>query len=219
MSNRSQKLRKHHPSLHVSGRLLDKLEQEAGDATQRAEAAAAAERREDRVAELDAKVFQGMARGREANIEVGRALNELKKILGHGKWQRHLAETFAPCGVTLRSAERYMKMASEADAVSKNDNLSTFKPATDRGAQEIRNATERAQAEVGAPSGQKLKKEPRRVDGIYKLPLRMTGDEKDAMDALRKLPDWPRAEKRIIALLKRLWVKYGIVNKDARRRS
>ncbi len=100
----------------------------------------------DRVAELDAKVFRGMARGREANIEVGRALNGLKKILGHGKWQRHLAETFAPCGLTLRSAERYMRLASEADAVSKNDNLSTFEPATDRGASRPRSVMPKTSA-------------------------------------------------------------------------
>ncbi len=186
---------------------------------QSAVATATAERREDRVAELDAKVFHWMARGREANIEVGRALKELKKILGHGKWQRHIAETFAPCGITLRSAERYMKLAREADAASKNDKLSTFKPATDRAAKEIKNADERVQAEGGAASTDKLKKEPRRVDGIYNLPLRMSRDEQDAMDALRKLPDWPRTEKMIIGLLRRLWVKYGIVDKDARRRS
>src|SRR5713226_3753256 len=144
---------------------------ERKDVTQRAEAAAA-ERIEHRVAELDAEVFRGMARGPEANIEVGRALKELKKILGHGKWQRHLAETFAPCGVTLRSAERYMKMASEADAVSKNDNLSTFKPATDRGAQEIREATQQAETEVGAASGHNKLKKGR----LHKLPLHMTED-------------------------------------------
>ena len=150
--------------------------------------------------------FKGW-RGGAANIEVGRALNELKKILAHGKWQRHIAETFARCGVTLRSAERYMKLARQADAVSTIDNLSTF------------GATDRAQAEVGAASGHKLTKAARRAEGIYQLPLRMTGDEKNAMDTLRKLPDWPRAEKTIIALLKRLLVKYGIVAKDARRRS
>jgi len=161
--------------------------------------------------------FKGW-RGGAANIEVGRALNELKKILAHGKWQRHIAETFASCGIKLRSAERYMKMATQADAVSKLDNLSNFKPATDRGAQEIRSASDRAQAEVGAASGHKLTKAPRRADGIYQLPLRMTGDQQNAMDVLRKLPDWPLAAKTIIALLKRLWVKYRIVDKNARRR-
>ena len=185
---------------------------------QSTERAATAERRHDRVAELDARVFQGMARGRAANIEVGRALNELKEILGHGKWERHIAEALAPSGITERTAQRYMKMAAQADADS-TDNLSAFKPATDRGAQEIRNASDRAQAEVGAASGHKLTKAPRRADGIYQLPLRMTGDQQNAMDVLRKLPDWPRAEKTIIALLKRLLVKYGIVDKDARRRS
>src|SRR5712691_8587860 len=96
---------------------------ERKDVTQRAEAAAA-ERTEDRVAALDAQVFRSMARRREASIEMGRAFNELKKILGHGEWQRHFEETFAPHRITLRTAERYMRLASEADAVSKNDNVS-----------------------------------------------------------------------------------------------
>lgn len=179
---------------------------------------AAAERKEDRIAELDAQVFHWMARGRAANIEVGRALTALKKVLRHGRWQRHIRETFAPRGLSLRTAARYMQLATQEDAVSKNAKMAVFKPATDRGAQQIRVASERAQEEVAA-AGHKLKKAPRSVDGIYKLPLFMTGDQKNAMDALRKSPDWPLAEKAIIALLKRLWVKYGIVNKDARRRS
>jgi len=188
---------------------------ERKDATQSAEAAAD-ERIEHRVAQLDATVFRSMARWREASIEMGRAFNELKKILGHGKWQRHFEETFAPHGITLRTAERYMKRANKPDATSKTVNVSIFKPATDQGAQEIREASQQAETEVGAASGHnKLKKEGH----LYKLPLHMTEDEKNAMDALRKSSHWPRAEKRIIALLKRLWVKYGIVNKDVKRRS
>src|ERR1019366_3192975 len=88
-----------------------------------ADAMAAAERIEERIAELDAAVFRSMALRREANIEVGRALNELKKILGHGKWQRHFTETFGRSGLNLRTAERYMKRAS------KNDNVSFLKRA------------------------------------------------------------------------------------------
>jgi len=78
----------------------------------------APEQIEDRVAELDATVIRSMARRREASIEAGRALNELKKLLGHGKWQRHFEETFAPTGITLRTAERWMKRARKADADS-----------------------------------------------------------------------------------------------------
>src|SRR6202165_2280660 len=105
-----------------------------------------------------------------------------------------------------------MKKAIEADAIAKNDRVSTFKQANDRGAQAMREANQHARAEVDAASGRnKLKRESLRP---YRLPLRMTGAEQDATDALRKLPDWPRAEKKIVSRLKRLWVVYGIVNKD-----
>ncbi len=189
---------------------------ERKDVTQSAEAAAAAERTEDRVAELDATIFRWWARRREEGIKAGRAFNELKKILGHGKWQHHFAETFAPRGISLRTAERYMRLASEADAVSKSDNLSTFKPATDRGAQEIKEATKQAEADVGAASGHnKLKKAAR----LYKLPLHMTEGERNAMDALRKSSHWPRAERKIVCLLRQLCVKYGVVDENDRGRS
>jgi hypothetical protein len=45
----------------------------------------------------------------------------------------------------------------------------------------------------------------------------MTGDERDATDTLRKLNDWPRAEHRVVALLRRLCVEFGVVKKDAQR--
>jgi len=184
------------------------------------EDAAAAERTENRIAELDAQVFRGLARRREVTIEVGRALNELKKLLGHGKWKHHFAETFAPSGFNQRTAQRYMKRARKVDADLENDTVSLLKKATDRGAQEIKDATNQAEEEANSLSSHRnLQKEPLRLDGIYRLPLHMTGDEKDAMDALRELPDWPRAEKKIVSLLKRLWVEYGIVNKNVRRKS
>jgi hypothetical protein len=146
---------------------------------------------------------------------VGRAFNELKKILGHGKWLRHFTKTFAPCGITLRTSENYMRAAREAD--SELEKVSIFKPATDRGARRIRDATERARAEVGAPSGHKLKKENIRLEGpaLYRLPLHMSGDAMDACNALQKLPAWPRAEQKIIDLLKQLWIEYGVLNGDS----
>lgn len=163
----------------------------------------------DRVAKLDAKAFHWLARGREANIELGRVFNELKTILRHGKWQRHFSETFAPCGIALRTAENYMKAAHEAD--SKIEKVSIFKLATDRNAQTIRGATERAQAEVGPASGHDLRKENIRFErtALYHLPLHLRRDEMTACDALQKLPEWPRAEQKIVALLKQLWIEYN----------
>jgi hypothetical protein len=57
-----------------------------------------------------------------------------------------------------------------------------------------------------------FRKERIRLDGIYRLPLYMTGDEKDATDELRESPQWPRAEMEIMDLIQQLHIRYGIVN-------
>jgi hypothetical protein len=173
------------------------------------EAAATAERKEELVAVLDARVFRGLARGREANIEAGCALNELKKVLGHGKWKRHFAETFAPGGLSLRTAERYMQLA-KAEANSKVDKLTTFKPARDPEAVKVRNATERAQMEAAGAAPPSP--EPKQV---YKLALHLSMDERNAANKLWISPCRPRAEKKIIDLLKRLFIEFHIVAKEA----
>lgn len=153
-----------------------------------------------RIAQLDAVAFQWLARGREANIEVGRAFNALKKILGHGQWLKHFAETFAPSGINLRTAENYMRRAREAD--SKIEKTANLKPASDEGAKTIRHATEQAQAEVDElPDPNKFKQ----VSHLYNLPLRLTNDERNAIDALRKSSEWTRVEKRIVRLLRQIW--------------
>jgi hypothetical protein len=174
------------------------------------------ERAENRIAELDAIVFRSMAQQRKARIEMGRALNELKKILGHSNWQPHFAEMFAPRGLMLRTAERYMKLARKEDHISKIGTLTIFKPTTDQGAQDIRAATGRAQAEVAAASGKSKTK--KRSLHLYRLALRMTDTEHAAMDVLRKLPEWPRTEERVIGFLKSLCVEFGILKKESGRR-
>jgi hypothetical protein len=169
-----------------------------------------------RIAELDAKVFRSIADRREASIEIGRALTEEKAILGHGKFQRHFAKKFAS-SFTLRTAERYMKRARKANSLLKIDSASIFKPASDQGAQEIREATDEAQAEVEAASNHaKSKKDSRHV---YRLPLRMTADEIELAETLQQLPDWHRAERKIVRLLGELCLKYGVVSTDDRRHS
>jgi Protein of unknown function (DUF3102) len=167
----------------------------------------AAERKKDRVAELEAAAFRWLARSREANIEIGRAFNELKKILGHGEWQRHFKEKFAE-RITLRTAERYMEQARNADADSKTDRLTIFEAATDQDAEDIRETTEEALVEMATAAGRKKMKKSLRH--IYKLPLRMTAEERQAAEALQTVPEWPRAEKAVLALLRRLSTKYGV---------
>jgi hypothetical protein len=174
----------------------------------------ASERMVDRVAELDAKALYWLARGRPANTEAGRAFRELKKIF-HRKWMRHFKEKFEPRGITLRTAENYMKLAREADA--NIEKLSILKSASDQGAKDIRAATERAKTEFGGPARNKAGQERARLEspGLYRLPLHMSGDERDATDRLVKSPEWHRAEQEIVALIKQLHFDFGIVGMDS----
>jgi hypothetical protein len=168
---------------------------------------------EERIAQLDATICRCWAQRGEEGIKIGRALNEQKHIFGHGKWQRHFKETLAPIGISLRTAERWMKRARKKDAVERNDNMSILETATDRGAQEIKDATARAEAEASTATHNK----PSQKRRLHNLPLHVTDVERDASDALLKSTEWPHAEKEIIHLLKHLCVKHGIVDKEFRR--
>ena len=170
---------------------------------------------EDRVAELDATIHRWWTRRSEEGIKAGRAFIELKKILGHGKWEEHFEATFKPRGMSLRTARRWMARARKADAAAENGQVAVFKPATDRGAQGIKDAAQRDEAGVAAALG---RKKSTKQTGRYSLPLHLTDDERHAIDALRKLKDWAHAEQQIIRLLRRLCIEYGIVSKDFWRR-
>ena len=158
-----------------------------------AEDAAAVERTEDRIAALDKQIFKSIADRRKASIEAGRAFNELRRILGHGKWLPHFNEVFAPTGLKLRSAQRWMKRARKAESDSRNVTVAHSESATDTSARAIKDAAERDEADVSAVSD--LKK-PRKGSRPYSLSLHLTDEEQEAMDALQKLAGWPQAEKR-----------------------
>ncbi len=182
----------------------------------------------ERLAALEARAFQWIARGRAANLELGRVFLRIKAIVGHGQWERYFVERFASCGVAQRTAQTYMEMAREAD--TKNAESALFPAATDPQALAINYATEKAQAAVAAadelspetstPEPDKrtttLRKKRIRLDGIYRLPLYLTGDQKDNLDALQDSPSWKDAELAIVATVERLFVQYGIVDEIPR---
>jgi len=93
--------------------------------------------------------------------------------------------------------------------------VAVFKPATDRGAQDIKDAGQQAEGDVAAA----LKHNKLEKAVLYRLPLRLTDKEKAAVNALRKLAEWPQVEKAIIRVLERLCRQYGILNKNVRRPS
>jgi hypothetical protein len=106
-----------------------------------------------------------------------------------------------------------MKMAKEK-AKARTAESAVFQMAGDGQAVAIREATERAHAELGVPSDHKFREEKVRLEGpsIYRLPLHMTGDQKCACDELQKLLEWPKAEQRIIDLVKQLCYEYGLLD-------
>jgi hypothetical protein len=202
--------------------LLVKLEQGAGEKNLSAEAVAA-EANKARLGVLEALAFDWIARGREANIELGRVFIQIKEIVGYGKWEEYYEATFAPYSVALRTAQLYMKMACEADEAKRNANLALFPPADDPQATAVIAASEQAKQDVAnaahcapEPAAPKPGKRPRksrlRLDGIYRLPLFLTGEQKDHLDELRKSQNWRGAELEILATIKRLFVKYGLAN-------
>ena len=81
----------------------------------------------EQLATLKAKVWERIRvgqdlakRGRKANIEIGRALNELKSRVGHGHWKDFYVTNFGSSGIAERTARTWMKMARrEPNAISK----------------------------------------------------------------------------------------------------
>jgi hypothetical protein len=164
---------------------------------------------------LEEQAFESIARGRLANVELGRVFLQIKRIVGRGRWERYYKERFGSCGVASRTARSYMEMAKKEDAdaipqTADSAEWAGFPMAADGQAQEMRAATAMAQAEVDQRQKGKV-----RLDRIFKLPLSLTIDEQEATRELVKSPDWSHAQQEIIALLKQLHVKCGIVNSGA----
>jgi hypothetical protein len=164
-----------------------------------------------RIAELVEEIFTSIARRRKVTIEIGHACNELKELVGHGRWQLFFNRTFAPCGLNLRTAERYMKLACKAAAISQIDTSSNLEPGMNKHAREMQGATAQAEAEVSAARQLAPKKRARH---IYRLPLLMLDAEHGPTDELRKSSHWPHVERHIIAALREFRHKYGIATEE-----
>jgi hypothetical protein len=167
----------------------------------------------ERLAALEAMAFQQIARGRAANLELGRLFIQIKDIVGHGRWERYYVERFGSCGVAKRTAQTYMDLARKEDAISKSADSALFPPAMDPQGVKTRDATSKAAAKVGGAARDRI--ETVRLEGIFKIPLFMSIDEQEAARELIKSPDWPTAQLEIMAFLKQLYIKFGIVNSDA----
>jgi len=170
---------------------------------------------DDQIAKLDAQIFESLAGRRKASIDAGLALIEQRKLLGHGKWLAHFKEVLAPNGLKLRTAQRWMKRARKAKSDLRNVSVAHSESGTDSGAQAIKNAATQDEASVRAAAGPK---EPRKAARPYSLPLHLTEEEQEAMDALQKSAVWSQAEKKVVRLLRNFCIEQGVM-KNARRNS
>jgi len=168
-------------------------------------------------ARLEAQAWRLFTTRDKVRLELGRTFIRIKATFRHGEWTAaYYTETFNTSGVSFRTIQRWMQKARRDHADSEHAIMSFFKPATDEGALRTDDATARAEAEVGGTAYLKPKPERVRLEGpaVYKLPLHLKGDERDACDALRKSAEWPCAEQKILALLKQLCAECGIVNSN-----
>ena len=140
-------------------------------------------RKKERLASLEAEAWACIKRGKQANIAIGRVFNQLKDMVGHGRWGNYYKEKFGFCGIAERTAQTYMEMASKS-----------AEPA-DLG----RKVGPRAQEVIDADEAAK-KKQPLKPQ-VYKLALRLTIEQQNEMEALRKSKDWSTYEQRIVAEL------------------
>jgi hypothetical protein len=117
---------------------------------------------------------------------------------------RSLSRTFS-----AQTYSRVRELSAQAQSIA---------GAAEQAKQDVANAVGEAPAPP-TPEPEKKPKTPRksrpRLDGLYKLPLYMTGDEKDATDELLNSQNWHCAQIEIMAFLRRLHIKYGIVNDPA----
>ena len=174
-----------------------------------------------RIVELETQAREWIGRGREANKELGRIFIRLKALVGHGKFEAYYDLKFGkPYGIRFRTCQAYMKLARQKDEKTKSADSAQFGDATDPKAKAIDRATDAAAAKVaaavvnGAEDQDRQKtatRKPRiRRDGIYRLPLHMTGKEKNATDQLLKSDDWPSAEAWLLKMLRTLHEKYDV---------
>jgi hypothetical protein len=166
----------------------------------------------ERLAVLVAEAFGWIARGRTANIELGRVFLQIKAIVGHGRWERYYADTFGSSGIAKRTAQAYMDLARKEDANSKSAESAHFPKARDQHAVTMRNATAKAEAEVGSSAHLKPVADP--TGAIFNLQVRLTAEVQEAVGKLRSSADWLSAEREIVAFLRTLCVKLGILTKE-----
>ncbi len=166
------------------------------------------EEKDKLTAALEVEIVACLNRGKEWRLECGLLLYKYKPLVPSRKWQEFLRDKCED--LHRQTAWRWITAATEhynlpplSDEVNEPDEPN---PLPEKIAKAIKEHKE------------KVAKAPRkpdiRGDGSYKLPLWLTAEQKDNLDALRKGPNWTGAQMAIIATIDHMVVQYGIVNPD-----
>lgn len=157
---------------------------------------------------LEACAFRLIARRKQVRVALGDTFIRIKKTLKHGRWESYFERTFEH-DISLRTAERYMRMAEREVANGKNVNMSIFPPTQDAYAAKVQRVTDRAEAKLGAALPSSVESRPN-----FRLPLVLTKDEQQMTRQLLRSSKWPIAQRRIIRLLRKLHTKFGLSGKE-----
>src|SRR5579864_864542 len=177
----------------------------------------------DRIVELETQAREWIGRGREANIQLGHILQELKVLVGHGNFQKYFETKFGgPYGIAFRTAQAYMRLAREADEESKSAGPALFDLATDPHAVAIREAAERAlQAVADAAEDGSSDSSTSDAQGfatsicIFRPYIRMTRAQRDTIAALWKSEHRHSVDNDVTDYLLELCRKYRIAHRDS----
>ncbi len=165
-----------------------------------------------------------IARGRAANIQLGRIFIKLKRLVGHGNFESYYVKKFErDYGIAFRTAQDYMRLARDADE-AKSAAPALFPPATDPQAVETREATARHQAAVArarssssetASSDAETDHGERAKDHegsmcTCRLQIRMSKEDHARVLALWRSDHRALAESAVTKFLLELCAKYGI---------
>jgi len=182
------------------------------------------------IAELEKKAHDWFARGREANIEVGRILIRLKPLVGHGNFQRYYELKYGkPYRIAFRTAQVYMQLARKADEETKGADPALFPPATDSQAMAIREATEKARLAVRAADAHSSNESTTSTDAhvrndspkyvssmcTCRLYIRMTTEQRDTISKMWRSEHRHSAETKVTNYLMELCAECEISGNDS----
>jgi hypothetical protein len=180
-------------------------------------------RTSDRIVELETEARAWIGRGREANIQLGRILQKLKALVGHGNFEKYFESKFGqPYGIAFRTAQAYMRLAREADQETKSAGPALFDLATDPHAVAIREAAERARQTV-ADAAEDGSSDSTTSDAavsanpicIFRPYIRMTRAQRDTIAPLWKSEHRHSVDNDVTNYLLKLCEKYEITHDDS----